>query len=93
MVTPTFYDMVNVNVTGSPGTGAFTLGTALTGYQTPGAQSIPNNTYISYRASDGTNWETAHGQLTLSGSTYTLSRGVDTIESSNSNSLVGAHAQ
>ena len=34
------------------------------------------------------NWETAHGVVDVSGSTYTLTRGVDTIKSSNSNSLV-----
>src|SRR5665647_561057 len=88
MVTPVFFDMVNVNAVGSPGTAAFLLGGAVPGYQAPAGAAIPNNTYVSYRASDGTGWETAHGQLTISGSSYTLARGIDTIESSNSNALV-----
>jgi hypothetical protein len=84
----TFFDMVYVQVSGSPGTGNATLGSALIGFQTPAAAGITNGTPVSYRMTDGTNWETAHGTINVSGSTYTLVRGVDTIESSNSNSLV-----
>src|ERR1700726_1725422 len=84
---PTFFDMVNVNVSGSPGTGNMTLGSALVGFQA--ATVIPNNTWVSYRATDGTNWETAHGNITISAGVATLaSRGTDTLVSSNSNSLV-----
>ena len=84
----TFFDMVYVQVSGSPGTGNATLGSALIGFQTPAAAGITNGTPVSYRMTDGTNWETAHGTIGVSGSTYTLVRGVDTIKSSNSNSLV-----
>ena len=84
---PTFFDMVNVTVTGSPGTSDMTLGSALIGFQN--ATGIANNTWISYRATDGTNWETAHGKITISGGVATLaSRGTDTLVSSNSNALV-----
>jgi hypothetical protein len=85
---PTFFDMVYVNATETSGHGPFTLGTAVTGFQTAAAAGITNGTPVSYRATDGTNWETAHGVIDVSGSTYTLTRGVDTIESSDSNSLV-----
>jgi hypothetical protein len=84
----TFFDMVYVQVSGSPGTGNATLGSALIGFQTPAAAGITNGTPVSYRMTDGTNWETAHGTIGVSGSTYTLTRGVDTIKSSNSNAGV-----
>ena len=84
----TFFDAVYVNATESSGHGPFTLGTALTGFQTAAAAGITNGTPVSYRATDGTNWETAHGIVDVSGSTYTLARGIDTIKSSNSNALV-----
>jgi hypothetical protein len=80
--------MVYVNATESSGHGPFTLGTAVTGFQTAAAAGITNGTPVSYKATDGTNWETAHGVIDVSGSTYTLTRGVDTINSSNSNALV-----
>lgn len=84
----TFFDMVYVYATESSGHGPFTLGAAVTGFQTAAAAGITNGTPVSYRATDGVNWETAHGVIDVSGSTYTLTRGVDTIKSSNSNSLV-----
>lgn len=84
----TFFDMVYVQVSGSPGAGNATLGSALIGFQTPAAAGITNGTPVSYKATDGINWETAHGTINVSGSTYTLVRGVDTIKSSNSNALV-----
>jgi len=83
-----FFDMVFVNATESSGHGPFTLGTAIIGFQTAAAAGITNGTPVSYRASDGTNWETAHGVVDVSGGVYTLTRGADTIKSSNSNSLV-----
>ena len=84
----TFFDMVYVYATETSGHGPFTLGAAVGGFQTAAAAGITNGTPVSYRATDGTNWETAHGVIDVSGSTYTLTRGVDTIKSSNSNSLV-----
>ena len=84
----TFFDMVYVNATESSGHGPFMLGTAVTGFQTAAAAGITNGTPVSYKATDGTNWETAHGVIDVSGSVYTLTRGVDTIKSSNSNALV-----
>ena len=84
----TFFDMVYVYATETSGHGPFTLGAAVTGFQTAAAAGITNGTPVSYRATDGTNWETAHGVVDVSGSTYTLTRGVDTLKSSNSNSLV-----
>ena len=63
--TPIYFDMVLVNVTGSPGTNPMTLGTAVQGFQTPGEAGVSSGTPVSYRASDGTNWETAHGILEI----------------------------
>lgn len=85
---PAFFDMVVQTVTGTPGTGTMTLDVAVTGFQTAAAAGIVNGTPVSYRASDGTNWETAHGTINVSGGTYTLVRGSDTLSSSNSNALV-----
>ena len=84
----TFFDMVYVYATETSGHGPFTLGSAVTGFQTAAAAGITNGTPVSYKATDGVNWETAHGVVDVSGSTHTLTRGVDTIKSSNSNSLV-----
>ncbi len=85
---PTFFDMVYVYATETSGHGPFTLGNAVTGFQTAAEAGITNGAPVSYKATDGVNWETAHGVVDVSGSTYTLTRGVDTIRSSNSNSLV-----
>ena len=84
----TFFDMVYVNATESSGHGPFTLGAAVTSFQTAADAGITNGTPVSYKATDGINWETAHGVIDVSGGVYTLTRGVDTIKSSNGNALV-----
>lgn len=75
-------NLVRVSVSNTPGTGAFTLSTALTGFR--GASVLTNATQYSYLAREGTSWEIGRATYTSSGTS--LARGV--LESSNSNSLV-----
>jgi hypothetical protein len=75
-------DRVKVTST-TTGTGTFTLGSAVDGYQDFSVIGDGNQTY--YTITDGTDWEVGIGTYTSSGTT--LSR--DTIfESSNSNAAV-----
>ena len=86
MTLPTaLYGLCLVNVTGAPGTGAFTLGSAVTGYKD--FTGIPNSTQVYYAATDGINTEVSIG--TVSGTGTSLSRGsTGNITSTNSNNLV-----
>jgi hypothetical protein len=77
------YDLVCVNVVGSAGTGTFTLGAAVAGFKT--AVGL-DGTQVSYGATDGTNSEVSKG--TVGGSGTTLTRGEDSISSTNANALV-----
>lgn len=78
-----FKDRVKVTST-TTGTGAFTLGSAVTGYQSFSVIGNGNTTQYTI-VDDAGNWEVGTGTYTSSGTT--LSR--DTVlESSNSNSLV-----
>jgi len=74
-------DRVKVTST-TTGTGTFTLGAAVAGFQDFTNIGNGNDTY--YCITDATNWEVGIGTYTASGTT--LSRSV--LESSNSNALV-----
>ena len=85
MTLPTsIYDLCGALVTGSPGTGSFTLGGAITGFKA--FSTIPNGTQIAYCATDGTNTEESLGTVSASGTSMT--RGEGTIFSTNANALV-----
>lgn len=82
---PYLADMVRMTVSGTPGTGTITLGSAVSGFQSFASASVPNKAIVSYSISDtGGGWEVGRGTYTSSGTT--LSRGP--IYSSNSNAAV-----
>lgn len=72
-----FADMVRVSVSGTPGTGTITLGSAQTGFQTFAQAGVPDGTVVSYSVGDSisngvyTIWEVGRGTY----SAGTLTRG------------------
>ena len=76
-----------MSVTGTPGTGAITLGSALTGYQTFAAAGLANADTTPYLLEDGAAWEIGLGTYTSSG--ISLARTTITA-SSNANSAITA---
>jgi len=83
-----FADRVQETVSGTPGTGAITLGGAVSGYQTFAAGfagRLP--TVVNYTIVDGAAWETGEGTLNSGGTQLTRDK---IYQSSNSNAAISA---
>ena len=78
------HDMAEMTVTGTPGTGTFTLNAAVSDFQTFAASGVINGEIVSYSAEGAAGWETGRGTYTSSGTL--LTRGP--LYSSNSNAAV-----
>ena len=79
---------VKMTVSGSPGSGIITLGSAVSGFQNLAGAGVSNGDTVPYVIEDGSSWELGVGTIAVSGSTYTLSRSVTA--SSNSGSPIAA---
>lgn len=79
---------VKMTVTGTPGTGTITLGSAVSGFQSMAGAGVVDTDTVPYVIEDGSAWELGVGTITVSGSTYTMSRSVTA--SSNSGSPISA---
>ncbi len=63
------YDMVKMTVTGTPGTGSFTLNAAVAGFQSFAGAGVPDQTTVTYAAAEasGAPWEFDRGVYSVSG--------------------------
>lgn len=66
---PLLFDRVQMTVSGTPGTGTITLGSATTGYRSFASASVPNGAKVSYVVTDGSAWEVGTGTYTSTGTT------------------------
>ena len=60
-----------MTVSGTPGTGVITLGSAVSGYQTFAQAGVNNTDVVNYVAIDGANWEYGYGTYASSGTKLT----------------------
>lgn len=88
MTVTTLYNRVKMTVSGTPGTGVITLGSAVSGYQSFAGAGVPNSTLVSYAIEDtGGAWEVGQGTYATSGTTLTRTT---VVASSNSGSAINA---
>lgn len=81
------YNRVKMTVSGTPGTGTITLGSAVAGFQSFATAGAQDSDVVSYLIEDGLNWELGQGTYTSSGTT--LAR-TTIVASSNSGSAINA---
>ena len=81
-----FFNRVKVAIT-STGTGSVTCGTALAGFQSLADASVANSDVVRYTIIDGNSYESGTGTVTLSGSTYSISRGPSVSSESNNSAI------
>lgn len=81
-----FFNRVKVAIT-STGTGSVTCGTALAGFQSLADASVANADVVRYTIIDGNSYESGTGTVTLSGSTYSISRGPSVSSESNNSAI------
>lgn len=76
MPASSLFDMVQVSVSGAPGTGPATLGAATPGYQDLTTAGVVSGDTLSYnfRDSNGTVWEIGRGVATFAAGVWTLTR-------------------
>jgi hypothetical protein len=68
---PKFYNLARMSVSGTPGTGTITLGSAVSGHLTFAAAGVADGEVVAYGIRDGANSEIGFGVYTAAGTTLT----------------------